>query len=71
MAKRAKVRWRRSGSEELPTSKVRGGGWEELPNALGQGQWPRGATPRPRAVAVWVQEGQEELLHNQGQEWWW
>ena len=32
-----------------PTSEVRGGGWEELPHARGQGRWPRGATPRPRS----------------------
>ena len=25
-----------------------GGGREELPNAQGQGRWPRGATPLPR-----------------------
>ena len=30
-----------------PTSEVRGGGREELPRIRGQGQWPRGATPRP------------------------
>ena len=31
-----------------PTSEVRGRGLEDLPNARGQGQQPRGATPRPR-----------------------
>ena len=35
---------------------VRGGGQEELPNVWG-------------AVAARAQEGQEELLHVQGQEW--
>ena len=30
------------------TSKVRGGGQEELPCVRGQGWWPGGATPRPR-----------------------
>ena len=34
-----------------PASKV-GGDWEELPCIRGQGWWPRGATPRPRSVAV-------------------
>ena len=28
-----------------PTSKVRGGSWEELPHARGQGLWPRGEQP--------------------------
>ena len=32
-----------------PTSEVRGGSREELPHVRGQGQWPRGATPRPRS----------------------
>ena len=38
-----------------PTSEVRGGGREELPNAQG-------------VAAVRAQEGQKELLHVQGQE---
>ena len=38
-----------------PTSEVRGGSREELPHVQG-------------AVAAWVQEGREELLHVQGQE---
>ena len=29
-------------------SEVRGGSWDELPHAWGQGRRPRGATPRPR-----------------------
>ena len=33
----------------FPTSKLRGGGREELPHAPGQGQRPRGATPPPRS----------------------
>ena len=33
----------------LFTSKVRGGGCEELPHARGQGPWLRGATPHPRS----------------------
>ena len=39
-------------------SEVRGGGREELPHVQG-------------AVAAWVQESLEELLHVQGQEWRW
>ena len=35
-----------------PTSKVRGGGREDLPRVRGQGRWPRGATPHPRPGAV-------------------
>jgi len=31
-----------------PSPKVRGSGREELPHAQSQGQWPGGATPRPR-----------------------
>ena len=38
-----------------PTSEVRGGSREELPHVQG-------------AVAAWVQEGREELLHVQGRE---
>ena len=38
-----------------PVSKVRGSGWEELPQVQG-------------AVAAQAQEAQEELLHVQGQE---
>ena len=38
-----------------PTSEVRGGSQEEQPHIQG-------------VVAAWVQEGQEELLHVQGQE---
>ena len=50
-----------------PSPEVRGGGQEELPHARGQGQQPGEATPQV-AVAVWVQEGREELLHVPGQE---
>ena len=38
-----------------PTSEVRGGDWEEQPHVQG-------------AVAVWAQEGLEELSHVEGQE---
>ena len=44
-----------AGERSYPTSEVRGGGQEELPNVQG-------------AVAARAQEGQEELLHVQGQE---
>ena len=37
-------------------------------HARGQGQRPKGAMPRPRYTAALTQEGQEELLHIQGQE---
>ena len=40
-----------------PTSEVRDGGWEEQPHAQA-------------VVAVPAQEGQEELLHIQGQDGW-
>ena len=33
-----RLRWRRNGLEELPTSEVRGGGREEIPSIRGQGQ---------------------------------
>ena len=32
-----------------PVSEARGGGWKELPNTGGRGQWLGGATPRPRS----------------------
>ena len=51
-----------------PTSEVRGGSREELPRIQGQGQRLGGATPRPRSSGAWVQEGQEELLHVEGQD---
>ena len=70
VAESDRLRWCRSGQEELP-------------NVGGQGQQLGGATPPPRsgavaeeqphikgAVAVQVQEGQEELLHVQSQERW-
>ena len=31
VAESARLQWRRNSREELPQSKVRGGGWEELP----------------------------------------
>ena len=39
----------RSGPGGGTPPKVRGGGWEELPHARGQGQRPGGATPCPRS----------------------
>ena len=53
-----------------PTSEVRSRSWED---PMSKGQWPRGATPRPRSGAVAGRapclrgSGQEELLHVQGQ----
>ena len=55
MDESARLRWRRNGREELPKSKVRGGGQEEQPHVQG-------------AVAVWAQESLEQLSHVEGQE---
>ena len=57
MAESARLRWCRIGREELPKSKVRGGGREELPHDQG-------------AVAMRAQEGLEELSYDEGQEGW-
>ena len=64
-------------------AKVRGSSQEELPHVQGKERqlcFPRTAMKRypmskeqphiQGAVAAWVQEGQEELLHIQGQEGW-
>ena len=51
----ARMRWRRSGQEELP-------------HVRGQGPQPRQATPVGAVVAAQAPEGREELLHIQGQE---
>ena len=57
-----------------PPSEVRGSGQEELlPSRLPQGMGG-GQEEQPHiqgAVAAWMQEGLEELLHVQGQEGWW
>ena len=45
----------RTAREGLPMPEVRGSGREELPHVQG-------------VAAVWAQEGQEEVLHVQGQE---
>ena len=49
---------------------------EKLPLAQGQGQWPRGATARPRSGAAaenarlrWHRSAREELPNGRGQEW--
>ena len=55
MAESARLRQRRSSREELPAAEGRGGSQEEQPRIQG-------------AVAVWTQEGLEELFHVQGQE---
>ena len=50
-------------------SEVTGSGQEGLPPAQGQGQWPDGATPRPRSGGCaedregGCAEDREELLH--------
>ena len=41
-----------------PMPEARGGGWEDQPHIQG-------------AVAVWAQEGLEELSHVEDQEGWW
>ena len=56
-AESARLQRRRHGQEELPKSEARGSSREEQPDIQG-------------AVAVWVQEGLEELSHVEGQEWW-
>ena len=57
-----------------PMSEVRGGSRKELPHVRGQGQQPRGATPRPRSGAAAKsarlqqhRSSQDELSHIQGQ----
>ena len=52
VAQNARLQRCRNGQEELPKSKVRGSGWEELPHIRGQGRWPEGPTPRPRPGAA-------------------
>ena len=52
-------------------SKVRGGGWEELPNAPTPEARGGGREDQPHvqgAVAAWAQEGLEKLSHVEGQE---
>ena len=49
-------------------SNVRGGGQEELSHAQGRGGGREEQPLIQGAAAVWAQEGQEELLHIQGQE---
>ena len=53
VAQNARLQRCRNGQEELPKSKVRGSGREEIPRERGQGWRPGGATlcPRPRAAA--------------------
>ena len=64
----------RGGREELPhapTPEARGSGWEELPHAPKPEARGSGREEQPHvqgAVAVWAQEGLEELLHVQSQE---
>ena len=55
VAESARLQRHRNGREELPKSEARGGGQEDQPHVQG-------------AVAVWAQEGLEELSHVEGQE---
>ena len=61
------------GSEErsYPTSEVRGGGWEEIPHAPKPEARGGGQEDQPHvqgAMAVWAQEGLEELSRIEDQE---
>ena len=67
-AESARLRWRRNGREELPKSEVRGSGWEELPHVRGQGQRPRGVTPRLRSGAA--AERSYHVSEATSKEWW-
>ena len=69
-AESARLQWHRNGQEELPKSKVRGGGQEELPHTPmpeGRGgSWEE--QPHIQGeVAARAQEGLEELSHVEGQ----
>ena len=70
-AESARLRWHRNDREELPKSEVRGGGRQELPHAPtpeARGGSQEDQTQVQRVVAARAQEGQEELLHVEGQE---
>ena len=57
---------RGSDKRSYPASEVRGGGWEELPHAPkleARGSSQEGQHHTQGAVAVWAQEGLEELSH--------
>ena len=66
----ARLRQQRSSRKELCPPKARGRGQEELPDTQDQGKQPFKRPHFQGAVAVWAQEGLEELLHVQGQEGW-
>ena len=51
----ARLRRRKNAERSYPASEVKGGGWEDEPHVKG-------------VVAVWAQEGLEELSHGEGQE---
>ena len=68
MSKERWLRGCRRAERSYSTFKVRRGSCEELPQARGQGQRPRGATHVQGEVTAPAQEGLEELLHVQGQE---
>ena len=62
---------RGSDKRSYPTSKVRGGGREEIPHAPKPKARSGGWEDQPHvqgAVAVWAQEGLEELSHVEDQE---
>ena len=61
---------RGGGLDQLPHARCHGSSREELPHIRGQGRWPRRATPHPRSGGCAGKEGQEELLHVQGKEGW-
>ena len=54
-----------------PTSEVRRGGREEIPQALKPKARGSGWEDQPHAVAARAQEGLEELSHVEGQEGQW
>ena len=65
---------RGSDKRSYPTSKVRGGGREEIPHAPKPKARSGGWEDQPHvqgAVAVWPQEGLEELSHVEDQEGCW
>ena len=64
----ARLRLRRNDREDLPKSKVRGGGQAELPYAGGQGHRGGGPAPRPRSRGCAGAGGPRGAIHMEGQE---
>ena len=56
------------GDTQRPKPEARDSGWEEQPQAWGQGRWWEDQPHVQGAVAAWAQEGLEELSHVEGQE---